>query len=121
LGWIDQALQRIGKKRKITIFTRHYQMPGLLAQNNDLIATLPTKVATMQAVNPQLVMLDPPFYIPEFELKMAWSPLLHPNAGHQWLRRLIMYSVERMEEDIVMTEIPACEYAAAGVDPSDLI
>jgi hypothetical protein len=40
LGWIDQALARIGKKRKISIFTRHYQMPALLAANADLIATL---------------------------------------------------------------------------------
>lgn len=99
LGWIDQALQRIGKKRKITIFTRHYQMPGLLAQNNDLVATLPTKVAKMQAENSQLVILEPPFYIPNFELKMAWSPLLHQNAGHQWLRRLIMYTAERLAEE----------------------
>ena len=99
LGWIDQALQRIGRKRKITIFTRHYQTPGLLVQNNDLVATLPTKIARMQAENPKLVILDPPFYIPEFELKMAWSPLLHPNAGHQWLRRLIMYTSERIADD----------------------
>lgn len=100
LGWIDTALQRIGQKRKITIFTRHYQMPGLLAQNNDLVATLPTRVARMQAENPRLVMRDPPFYIPPFELKMAWSPLVHTNAGHQWLRRLIAYIAERLREDL---------------------
>ncbi|MCG8672391.1 MAG: LysR family transcriptional regulator [Pseudomonadales bacterium] len=99
LGWIDQALARIGQKRKITIFTRHYQMPGLLAQNNDLIATLPTRVAKMQAQNPNLVIKDPPFYIPPFELKMAWSPLLHSNPAHQWLRRLIVYTAERIIED----------------------
>lgn len=97
LGWIDQALERIGSKRRISIFTRHYQMPGLLAQNNDLVATLPSKIARMQAENPKLKTLDPPFYIPEFELKMAWSPLLHPNAGHQWLRRLINYTAEQIE------------------------
>ena len=100
LGWIDSALQRIGQTRKITIFTRHYQMPGLLAQNNDLVATLPTRVARMQAENPCLAMRDPPFYIPPFELKMAWSPLLHPNAAHQWLRRLIVYTAEQLREDI---------------------
>ncbi|MCG8316536.1 MAG: LysR family transcriptional regulator [Pseudomonadales bacterium] len=99
LGWIDQALARIGQKRKITIFTRHYQMPGLLAQNNDLIATLPTRIARMQAENPNLVIKDPPFYIPPFELKMAWSPLLHHNPAHQWLRRLIVYTAERILED----------------------
>lgn len=100
LGWIDTALQRIGQKRKITIFTRHYQMPGLLAQNNDLVATLPTRVARMQAENPSLVMREPPFFIPPFELKMAWSPLVHPNAGHQWLRRLVIYIAERLKEEL---------------------
>lgn len=99
LGWIDQALARIGQKRKITIFTRHYQMPGLLAQNNDLIATLPTRVARMQAISSNLLLKDPPFYIPPFELKMAWSPLLHHNPAHQWLRRLIMYTANRLMEE----------------------
>lgn len=115
LGWIDTALQRIGQKRKITIFTRHYQMPGLLAQNNDLVATLPTRVARMQAENPRLVMRDPPFYIPPFELKMAWSPLLHPNAGHQWLRRLIVYTAERLKEALPPPE--AYDQPAVVEDP----
>ena len=61
LGWIDQAIARLGKKRKISIFTRHYQMPALLAANADLIATLPSRVAKLQATNPRLVIKDPPF------------------------------------------------------------
>ncbi len=90
LGWIDKALERLGHKRQISIFTRHYSMPALLATNNDLIATLPTKVARMQARSHGLVLKPPPFDIPEFELKMAWSPLLHHNTAHQWLRKLIL-------------------------------
>lgn len=96
LGWIDQALMRLGKSRKISIFTRHYQMPALLAMNNDLVATLPSRVARMQAENSQLVIKDPPFEIPEFELKMAWSPLLHHNAAHRWLRKLIQEESEKI-------------------------
>lgn len=96
LGWIDQALQQIGRSRKISIFTRHYQMPALLAMNNDLIATLPTRVARMQAENSALVIKTPPFDIPEFELKMAWSPLLHHNAAHRWLRGLLQEESEKI-------------------------
>lgn len=96
LGWIDQALMRIGRSRKISIFTRHYQMPALLAMNNDLIATLPTRVARMQAQNSSLLIQEPPFPIPEFELKMAWSPLLHHNAAHRWLRKLIQEEAEHI-------------------------
>lgn len=96
LGWVDQALDRIGKKRRIALFTRHYFMPALMVQNNDLIATLPTRMAKLQVEGqPRLVLLEPPFHIPEFELKMAWSPLLHHNPAHRWLRQLIHYVARR--------------------------
>jgi len=90
LGWIDQALGRIGKKRTISIFTRHYSMPALLAADNDLVATLPTRVARMQVDNTDLVIKDPPFEIPELELKMAWSQLLNNNPAHKWLRQITL-------------------------------
>lgn len=92
LGWVDQALDRIGRKRKIAIFTRHYFLPALMVENNDLVATLPTRMARMQAEShPRLVVREPPFHIPDFELKMAWSPLLHHNTAHRWLRQMILY------------------------------
>jgi len=89
LGWVDEALVKIGKKRRISVFTRHYQVAMLLAQQHDLVATLPTRAAQLNTKSSNLVMKGPPFEIPAFELKMAWSPLLHHNSGHQWLRHLI--------------------------------
>jgi DNA-binding transcriptional LysR family regulator len=61
----------------------------LLAQQQDLIATLPSRAARLRADSPKLVLKPPPFDIPPFDLKMAWSPLLQHNSGHQWLRNLI--------------------------------
>jgi len=90
LGWVDNALSKLGHKRKISVFTRHYQMPALLALNNDLVATLPRKVADMQAASASLVVKVPPFKIPPFELKMAWSPLVQHHQAHRWLRRTIV-------------------------------
>ncbi len=90
LGWVDEALRRQGKKREITVFTRHYQAAALLAEQRDLIVTVPTKLAELQRRNPRVVIKPPPFEIPPFELKMAWSPLLQHNPAHQWLRRLIV-------------------------------
>ena len=90
LGWVDEALNRIGKQRRITVFTRHYQAAMLMAEQNDLIATVPAKAAKLQAHNPRVVVEQPPFEIPPIELKMAWSPLLQNNPAHQWMRRLIV-------------------------------
>jgi DNA-binding transcriptional LysR family regulator len=90
LGWVDEALAKIGKKRNISVFTRHYQVAMLLAKENDLIVTLPTRAAQMKQDSRTLVIKEPPFDIPSLDLTMAWSPLLQHNAGHQWLRRLII-------------------------------
>lgn len=96
LGSIDQALERLGQKRQISVFTRHYQMPALLIANKDLIATLPTRVAKLQAENSNIVIKEPPFFIPEFELTMAWSPLLQHHPAHRWLRQLITHVARQM-------------------------
>ncbi|MEM1188705.1 MAG: LysR family transcriptional regulator [Pseudomonadota bacterium] len=89
LGWVDAALDKLGRKRQIRVFTRHYQAAMTLAEHNDLIVTLPTRAALLKRDNPRLVRRDPPLEIPPLELKMAWSPLLQHNPGNQWLRRLI--------------------------------
>jgi len=90
LGWVDEALTKLGKKRHITIFTRHYQAAMLLAEQKDLIVTLPTRAAHLKQQNPRVILREPPFSIPAMELKMAWSPLLQNNPAHQWMRRLIV-------------------------------
>ena len=71
-------------------FTRHYHMAMWLAKEQNLIATLPTKATEIFANDDQTVVMEPPFDIPPIALKMAWSPLLHHDAGHIWLRRLIV-------------------------------
>lgn len=90
LGWVDEALSRMGRKRRISVFTRHYQVAMLLAEQHDLIATLPSRAAWLQKHNPELVVKVPPFDVPPFELKMAWSPLLQHNPDHRWLRQLVV-------------------------------
>jgi DNA-binding transcriptional LysR family regulator len=90
LGWVDEALARLGKKRHITIFTRHYQAAMSLAEQKDLIVTIPSRAAKLKQQNPRVVIRQPPFEIPPLELSMAWSPLLQNNPAHQWMRRLIV-------------------------------
>lgn len=89
LGWVDEALEKIGHKRQIMVFTRHYQSAAFIAEQKGLIATIPTRAAMAQSDNPRVIIKKPPFEIPDFELKMAWSPLLQHNVAHQWLRNLI--------------------------------
>ena len=95
LGWVDEALAAVGKKRKISVFTRHYQVAMLLSAQNDLIATLPSRLADIERFSTKLAVVRPPFEIPSFDLSMAWSPLLHHDSAHQWLRQIIKSVAEK--------------------------
>ncbi|WDE04039.1 LysR family transcriptional regulator [Thalassomonas viridans] len=90
LGWVDEALARLGKKRDIKVFTRNYHVAMQLAYEDDLIATLPSKAALLHKDDGNFTILKPPFDIPEIELKMIWSPLLHHDASHIWFRQLVI-------------------------------
>ena len=101
LGWVDQALMTIGKTRNITVFTRHYLSAALLAEQKNLVVTIPSKAAQIQRHNPKLMIKPAPFAIHPFELKMAWSPLLQSNPSHQWMRRLIKSTANEIESGII--------------------
>jgi DNA-binding transcriptional LysR family regulator len=97
LGWVDVALNKLGKKRQIRVFTRHYQAAMTLAEQNDLIVTLPTRAAELKRDNPRVVLREPPLEIPALELKMAWSPLLQHNPANKWLRKLIADTARELD------------------------
>jgi DNA-binding transcriptional LysR family regulator len=97
LGWVDAALAKLGKKRQIRVFTRHYQAAMTLAEQNDLIVTLPSRAAQLKRNNPRVVLREPPLDIPPLELKMAWSPLLQHNPANRWLRRLITDTARELD------------------------
>ena len=90
LGWVDEALAKIDKQRDIKIFTRNYHVAMQLAHDDQIIATLPKRAAMLHENDPGYAVLEPPFDIPDFELKMIWSPLLHHEASHIWFRNLVV-------------------------------
>jgi len=98
LGWVDHALDAMEKKRNIRVFTRHYQAAMTLAEQNDLIVTLPTRATWLKKDNPGVVVRDCPFDVPPLELKMAWSPLLQHNPAHRWIRQLITQIARDLNE-----------------------
>lgn len=96
LGWVDEALSKLGETRTIGVFTRHYQAALRLAEQKDLIVTLPSLAARALSNNDNVVILKPPFEIPKMRLKMVWSPLLQNDVGHKWMRQLIKATSEEI-------------------------
>lgn len=89
LGWVDTALAKIDQRRDIQIFTRDYHVAMQLSKDHNIIATLPQKAALLHKNDNNYAILSPPYHIPDIELKMIWSPLLHHEASHIWFRKLV--------------------------------
>ena len=89
LGWVDIALDDLGKRRKIAVYTRHYISAIQLAQQENLVATVATRSTHLVSHFKNLAILPAPFEIPNIELHMVWSPLLHHNIAHKWFRNVI--------------------------------
>ena len=67
-----------------------------LAEQDDLVVTLPSMAARQLENNNNVKILEPPFSIPRMRLKMVWSPLLQHDPGHRWIRQLIKQVSEDM-------------------------
>ena len=100
LGWVDAELLKQGKKRDIRVFTRHYHVALQLAKAQNLIATLPSKAASLYKDDPTVTIIEPPFDIPPIALKMAWSALLHHDAR----THLVASSDQRCGENTKLRE-----------------
>ncbi|MGM0482013.1 MAG: LysR family transcriptional regulator [Pseudomonadota bacterium] len=88
LGWVDDALDKLQRRRHIKVFTRNYHVAMYLARQG-LIATLPTRAAELYQSDDALAIKEPPFAIPGLTLTMIWSPLLQHDAGHRWFRQIV--------------------------------
>ena len=97
LGWVDRALANQGARRAIRVFTRNYQVAINLALETNLIATIPARAAGLATQMPGAVFRRPPLAIPPIELMMVWSPLLHHDAAHIWLRQALLQAAETVQ------------------------
>ena len=86
---VDTALAQLNKRRTISIYTRNYSSAIRHIQQNDLIATIPSKSSLIIDNMNQYAIFPAPFAIPPMQLKMTWGSLLHHNQPHRWLRSLI--------------------------------
>lgn len=99
LGWVDIALDNLDKRRKISVYTRHYISAIQLTQQQDLIATVATRSTHLVNHFDNLAILPAPFAIPNIELHMVWSPLLHHNIAHKWFRNVIREVAQEIQAE----------------------
>lgn len=85
-GAVDEALEKLGRKRRIVASLPSFlAVPALVAQS-DLVAAIPRRLAEDTA--DQLDHYELPLGLERYEMLLSWHPRMHADPGHQWLRKL---------------------------------
>ncbi|WP_295872690.1 LysR family transcriptional regulator [uncultured Zhongshania sp.] len=104
-GNVDQALQRLEKRRRVAMTVNHFSAVPKLLLNSDLIAVVPQMVAGGPQFSSDLWITDPPLDIEASPVYLVWHTRLDRDLGLIWLRNLL--------EKVVQEEWTKCSHCAA--------
>ncbi len=95
----DAALARVGRERRVVmtlpVFSGVYRAVG----GSDLIALIPTQLATHVAKRAGLDVYKPPMPIDPALITMVWHRRSSATPAHRWLRDLIAEILAPLNED----------------------
>lgn len=88
-GAIDQLLAQKHLQRRVAVTTPHMlALPAILA-TNDLVATVPDRVAVQLARLHNLELFELPVETQTWTVSMLWSKLADQDAANVWLRQTL--------------------------------
>jgi DNA-binding transcriptional LysR family regulator len=95
---IEEALERAGLARRITLRVPHFTVVPMILERSDLILTLPARVARVFERRGSLKSLPPPVPIPPAEVGVHWHERFEGDPGNRWLRDLMIELYARTPE-----------------------
>ena len=87
--WIDQALAKLGKERRVAARVRYFMAAPLVIARSDLLLTGPSMLIRYFAGLVALQVLRPPIELPTYPEQAYWHERFDDDAAHAWLRKII--------------------------------
>ncbi len=85
----EKRLAANGYKRRTVIQVPYFAAAMQGVVGTELIATVPRRIAMMEAHNPAIKVLPPPVELAGFNYLMNWHPRVATDSSHIWLRKTI--------------------------------
>jgi DNA-binding transcriptional LysR family regulator len=85
----DKHLAAIGEKRRCPLVVAQHTVAMRVAAVTDMIATVPRRMAVLEASNKAIKILEAPAALGSFKYVMIWHPRMQTDAAHVWLRSTI--------------------------------
>jgi DNA-binding transcriptional LysR family regulator len=92
----EKRLAAIGVKRRCSIWVPYHTTAMRSLVGTNLVATVPRRMAELEASNPAIKILKAPAVLGTFKYLMCWHPRLNTDAAHTWLRSTIREAGKRI-------------------------
>ncbi|MGO4448287.1 LysR family transcriptional regulator [Phyllobacterium sp. TAF24] len=86
-GPTDEALEAVGRNRRVVLSTPGFLMVPELIERSDMIALVPYRIARDRSQRLQI--LEPPLIVPGFNIAMVWHDRTTTHPVQRWLREKI--------------------------------
>ncbi|MBW4592722.1 MAG: LysR family transcriptional regulator [Brasilonema angustatum HA4187-MV1] len=96
-GHLDNVFSNLGVKRRVMLKTPHFLSVPMIAEQTDLIFTLPRRIAMQFAQYTNVAILEPPIELGQYDYLMIWHQRYHEDPLHIWLRSLIVSQTQDFE------------------------
>jgi DNA-binding transcriptional LysR family regulator len=97
-GTVDDALERIGKKRRIALVLAHHLVAPFVLAQSDLVMTVSRRIAQTFARYLPLEIVPAPVPLEPYDIDQLWHDRAQKDEAHGWLRRLVLASARAMRE-----------------------
>jgi DNA-binding transcriptional LysR family regulator len=85
----DKPLAAIGEKRRCPLVVAQHTVAMRVAAVTDMIATVPRRMALLEAPKKVTKILEGPAALGSFKYVMIWHQRMQTDAAHIWLRSII--------------------------------
>jgi DNA-binding transcriptional LysR family regulator len=88
-GIIDEALEKIGQRRRVILTLPHFMPVMRRVAASNLAAAVPSQFATAYAAPKGLRVFDFPFQSPSVPINLYWHSRRTRDPAHAWLRKQV--------------------------------
>jgi DNA-binding transcriptional LysR family regulator len=95
-GVVDGALNKLGRKRRVSVTVPHFLVAPLVVARTDLVLTIAERVARRAAPQLGLRIVKAPLELPGFDVSMHWHVRHEGDAAHGFLRDCVRAAVRTL-------------------------
>ncbi len=95
---VDEAVAAAGGELNLMLGVQNYLPILYTVAASDLIATLPERLAQAFQRRLPIRIYEPPLRLPRMRYAAYWHDRHHKDAGHQWLRRMVLEAARALPQ-----------------------